>query len=415
MSNQSDGTPGVSGGTELRLTVDVLRIGLTGGIGAGKTQVARRLADHGAVVVDADVLAREVVAPGTDGLREVVAAFGERILDATGALDRPALAAVVFDDPRARHRLESIIHPRVRARTAELTAAAPADAVVVNDVPLLVESGLAPGHHLVLVVEAPESVRVERLVRHRGMSPTDARARIRSQTTDRDRRAAADVLFTNDGPVVALHAAVDDLWPRLVRFEANLRGRRPVRRDGPAQVVDPDPAWPAQFARLAARIRYAVGEEYRIDHVGSTAVPGLPAKDVIDMQLTVPDLATADALADALAGAGFPAFPGRWRDRPKPPVTDPEAGDKRLHGNADPGRPVHLHVRPAGSPGWRWSLLFRDWLRAEPAARAEYTARKRDLAARAPTTSAYAEAKEPWFDGIADRVERWAAATGWRP
>jgi len=399
----------------LRLTVGVLRIGLTGGIGAGKTQVAQRLAAHGAVVIDADALAREVVAPGTEGLREVVAAFGDQVLDASGGLDRAALAAVVFHDPAARRRLEEIIHPRVRARTAELTAAAPADAVVVNDVPLLVESGLAPGYHLVLVVEAPEPVRVQRLVEHRGMDPADARARIRNQATDQERRAAADVLLRNDGPVTALHAAVDALWPRLRQFEAHLRQRRPARPDGPVQVVDPDPDWPAQFARLAARIRQAVGEEYRIDHIGSTAVPGLPAKDVLDLQLTVPDLATADAVADRLAAAGFPAYPGQWRDRPKPPVTDPAAWEKRLHGNADPGRPAYLHVRPASSPGWRWSLLMRDWLRAEPDARAEYAALKRDLAARTTTLTAYAEAKEPWFDQIADRVTQWATATGWCP
>lgn len=180
-------------------------------------------------------------------------------------------------------------------------------------------------------------------------------------------------------------------------------------------MVDPDPDWPAQFARLAARIRQAVGEEYRIDHIGSTAVPGLPAKDVLDLQLTVPDLATADAVADRLAAAGFPAYPGQWRDRPKPPVTDPAAWEKRLHGNADPGRPAYLHVRPASSPGWRWSLLMRDWLRAEPDARAEYAALKRDLAARTTTLTAYAEAKEPWFDQIADRVTQWATATGWCP
>src|SRR5690606_4987528 len=135
--------PGVSGPLPVRLTVGVLRVGLTGGIGAGKSEVARRLAGHGAVVVDADRLAREVVAPGTDGLAEMVARFGRRVLTADGGLDRAALAAVVFDDEAARRDLEAIIHPRVRARTAALVAAAPSDAVVVNDVPLLVEAGLA--------------------------------------------------------------------------------------------------------------------------------------------------------------------------------------------------------------------------------------------------------------------------------
>lgn len=409
------GTPGVSIPAPLRLTDRVLRIGLTGGIGAGKSEVARHLAGHGAVVIDADVLAREVVAPGSAGLQEVVAAFGEHVRDANGGLDRAALAKVVFGDEPARRRLEAIIHPRVRARTEELVQAAPSDAVVVNDVPLLVESGLAASYHLVVVVEAAEAVRVVRLVQHRGMSQEDAQARIRSQASDADRRRAADVLLVNDGPVAELHAAVDTLWRRLVQFEANLRHRRPVRQQGRPQIVAYRPEWPEHFRRLAARLTHALGAEYRIDHIGSTAVPGLAAKDVLDLQLTVPDLATADALTDRLAAAGFPARPGRWQDRPKPSAPDPADWEKRLHGNADPGRPVNLHIRAAGSPGWRWSLLFRDWLRADPHARDEYAAHKRQLAAQATTIDAYAEAKEPWFDLAADRAERWAAATGWRP
>ena len=136
----------------MRLTGPVLRVGLTGGIGAGKSEVGRRLADHGAVVVDADQLAREVVAPGTDGLAEVVAQFGPEVLTSDGSLDRAALGARVFDDASARQALERIIHPRVRARSAELTKAAPADAIVVNEVPLLVEAGLAATYHLVVVV-----------------------------------------------------------------------------------------------------------------------------------------------------------------------------------------------------------------------------------------------------------------------
>lgn len=395
----------------------MLRIGLTGGIGAGKSEVAQRLAHHGAVVIDADRLAREVVAPGTEGLREVVAEFGEALLDRSGGLDRAALARAVFDDEPARRRLERIVHPRVRARTAELTGAAPADAIVVNDVPLLVEVGLAASYHLVLVVEAAEETRVARLVHGRGMSEPEARARIASQTTDADRRGAADVLLTNDGARAALHAAVDALWhDRLVGYEENLRLRRLVRRPEELAVVPYDPSWPAQYQRLAARIRHATGAAgRRVDHVGSTAVPGLAAKDVIDIQLTVDDLAAADALAEPLAAAGFPRAPGTWRDNPKPDAPDPAAWDKRVHGSADPGRVVHLHVRAAGSPGWRLNLLLRDWLRAESSARAEYTGLKQRLAAAGLSTSGYAEAKEPWFDAVWARAEQWAGDTGWRP
>ena len=391
-------------------------MGLTGGIGAGKSEVAGRLAGHGAVVIDADRLARAVVAPGTDGFREVVAAFGDVVVDPAGGLDRAALARAVFDDEPARRRLEAIIHPRVRARTAELTAAAPAGAIVVNDVPLLVESGLAPSYHLVVVVEAGEATRVARLVRDRGMTEGQARARIRSQTSDADRRAAADVLLTNDGARAELHAAVDALWrDRLVGYEANLRLGRLVPRPERLRVADHDPSWPAQYARVAARIAHAAGGR-RVDHVGSTAVPGLPAKDVLDLQLTVTDLATADELAGPLTRAGFPRAPGTWWDTPKPGAAGPgEVWPKRLHGGADPGRVVHLHVRAAGSPGWRVSLLLRDWLRADPAARAEYAALKRRLAAAGMSTSEYARAKEPWFDQAWPRAQRWAASTGWAP
>jgi dephospho-CoA kinase len=186
--------------------------GLTGGIGSGKSAVAARLAHHGAIVIDADRLAREVVAPGTDGLAEVVDAFGSGVLGPDGALDRAALARVVFADETGRRRLEGIIHPRVRARTGELAAAAPDDAIVVNDVPLLVEAGLAGGYELVIVVLASESVRLDRLTRDRGMSEAEARSRIRAQATDEQRRAVADVIIENDGTLDDLNKAVDALW-----------------------------------------------------------------------------------------------------------------------------------------------------------------------------------------------------------
>jgi dephospho-CoA kinase len=187
-------------------------VGLTGGIGAGKSAVAQLLAGHGAVVIDADRLAREVVAPGTDGLAEVVAAFGEGVLGPDGALDRQALGRVVFSDPAARERLEKIIHPRVRARTAELAAAAPPGAVLVNDVPLLVEAGLAGGYQLVIVVEADRDARVRRLAADRGMTAPEAASRIAAQATDEQRRAVADVVIVNDGTLDDLAARVGEVW-----------------------------------------------------------------------------------------------------------------------------------------------------------------------------------------------------------
>jgi dephospho-CoA kinase len=390
-------------------------VGLTGGIGAGKSAVARRLADRGAVVIDADVLAREVVASGTAGLDEVVDAFGPGVLGADGVLDRPALGTRVFADEAARRRLEGIIHPRVRARSAELAAAAPPDAIVVEDVPLLVEAGLAPTYHLVVVVEADQEVRVRRLVDTRGMTPEAARARIAAQADDARRRDAADALLRNDGSLNDVDAWVQRLWQRrLLPYEQNVRLRRVAAGDGVARIAAPDAAWPVQAARIIARIRYALGQTAAVEHIGSTSVPGLPAKDVIDLQLTVPSFAVADEWADALARIGLP------RRRPGP-VHDNARGrpgstwQKRLHGSADPARPVHLHVREAGSPGTRHALLIRDHLRAAPAARDAYAAAKYRWAQQNPTKDGYQDAKEPWFDAEQAAAEQWATSTGWRP
>ncbi|GAA3268148.1 dephospho-CoA kinase [Dactylosporangium vinaceum] len=191
-------------------------VGLTGGIGAGKSAVAQRLAALGAVIVDADRLAREVVAPGTQGLAQVVEAFGPGVLDPSGALDRPALAKIVFADEDARRRLEEITHPLVRARTAELVEAAPPGAIVVNDVPLIVEKGMSRLYSLVLVVFASLETRLDRLTRLRGMSRDEAMARINAQATDEQRRAVADIAIVNDGTPADLDREVASAWERVV-------------------------------------------------------------------------------------------------------------------------------------------------------------------------------------------------------
>jgi dephospho-CoA kinase len=193
----------------------VLRIGLTGGIGSGKSTVSALLAERGARIVDADVLAREVVAPGSSGLAAVVDAFGEGVLTADGALDRPGLAAVVFGDPTARATLDGIVHPLVRARSVELLSAMPEDAVVVQDIPLLVETGQAASFDVVLVVEADQETRVARLVQ-RGLAESDARARIAAQATDEQRRAVADVVLDNSGTPEHLAEQVDRFWAERV-------------------------------------------------------------------------------------------------------------------------------------------------------------------------------------------------------
>jgi dephospho-CoA kinase len=193
-----------------------VQIGLTGGIGSGKSTAAGRFAELGALVIDADALAREVVEPGTEGLAAVVAEFGEQVLDGAGRLDRPALARVVFGDDAARGRLNAILHPRIRARAAELIAAAPPGTVVVQDVPLLVETGQSGPYDLVVVVEAPDELRVRRLGRDRGMPAEEVRARMAAQATDEQRRAAADVVLVNDGTPEDLRAKVDALWTERI-------------------------------------------------------------------------------------------------------------------------------------------------------------------------------------------------------
>jgi dephospho-CoA kinase len=189
-------------------------VGLTGGIGAGKSTVAGLLRGRGAVVVDSDVLAREVVEPGMPGFSAVVEAFGLQVVAADGRLDRKALAARVFRDSDARFRLNAIVHPLVRARTDELLSALPVDAVAVHDIPLLVEAGAADRYDLVVTVEAPVEVRVRRLAA-RGLDPEDARARIAAQASEQERRAVADVVLENAGAAEELWPAVDALWERI--------------------------------------------------------------------------------------------------------------------------------------------------------------------------------------------------------
>jgi dephospho-CoA kinase len=304
---------------------------LSGGIGAGKSAVSARLAERGAVVVDADRLAREVVAPGTPGLAAVVAEFGADLVAADGSLDRPALGRRVFADDGARRRLEGIVHPLVGQRTGELIAAAPPDAIVVHDVPLLVEKRMGPAYHLVVVVGAPVETRLARLVELRGMPEADARARIGAQADDDARRAAADVWLDNSGDLGGLAARVDALWrDRLVPYEANLRAGRPAPRPEPA-TVPYDPAWPGQAARLAVRLALVAGERgVRVEHVGPTSVPGGAAPDVLDLELTVRGPDDAAALEPLLREAGFPPVAGG-------------AGER--YGSADPGRPADLRVR----------------------------------------------------------------------
>ncbi|MEO3823706.1 dephospho-CoA kinase [Actinomadura sp. B10D3] len=199
----------------------MLKVGLTGGIGSGKSEVSARLEEHGAVVIDADKLAREVVEPGTPGLAAVVAEFGEDVLLPSGALDREKVGKIVFNDPERLAALNAIVHPLVGERMQELMDAAPDDAVVVYDVPLLAENGLAGMYDEVVVVDAPEEARLDRLVSRRGMTEEDARARMANQASREARRAVATHIVDNTGTLDDLKNQVDALWETLTRRAAS--------------------------------------------------------------------------------------------------------------------------------------------------------------------------------------------------
>jgi dephospho-CoA kinase len=390
----------------------MLRIGLTGGIGAGKSTVSATFAECGGIIVDGDVIAREVVEPGTEGLAKLVGVFGEDILLPDGALNRPALAAKAFVDDEQRAKLNGIVHPLVAHRRIEIIESVSGhpekDTVVVEDIPLLVETGMAPMFPLVVVVHADEETRLGRLIK-RGMDEADARARIAAQASERQRRAIADALLDNSGSQGELVEKARDLWyNRVLPLAHNIRARQCVATK--PELVPYDPAWPDDAARIIKRIQTACGAKaLRVDHIGSTAVEGMDAKDVIDIQITVASLEVADEIADALADVGYPRREHITSDTPY--TDDPSVWHKRLHGAADPGRPANIHVRVDGWPNQQFALLFTDWLRANPGVRDDYVAAKR----RALTAPDYAEAKEPWFLDAYPRAREWADTTGRRP
>jgi len=191
-------------------------VGLTGGVASGKSTVSAILAELGAVVIDADLLAREVVAAGTPGLAQVVEAFGDDVLTPDGELDRPAVGALVFADDEKRRILEAIIHPLVRQRGAQLEAEAPADAVVVHDIPLLAEVGHPERFDAVIVVDVPVEVQLERMVGLRGMESVDAHARIAAQAEREHRLAIATHVIENTGSIEDLRARVEAVYAELV-------------------------------------------------------------------------------------------------------------------------------------------------------------------------------------------------------
>jgi len=296
----------------------VIRLGLTGGIGAGKSTVARVFTERGAYLIDADKIAREVVEPGTEGLAQLVEAFGAEILDDQGALNRPALAAIAFADEESRQRLNGITHPLIGARTQALMDSAPADAIILQDMPLLVESHAAPFFHLVILVGLDEEIRLHRLTTLRGLDEADARARIASQATDEQRRAVADVWLDNSGTPEQLAAAATAVWEqRLVPLEANVRLGRIAEPNPELVAAEPNPE--ALPTRLTNRLWALAGDN-------ATAVTAASGTLGPELTVTARDADAATALRELLPAGGFPA-----------------AGDDR-YASADPGRPATVVV-----------------------------------------------------------------------
>jgi dephospho-CoA kinase len=395
----------------------MLRVGLTGGIGSGKSTVAQRFRELGAVVINADQLAREVVAVDSEGLADIRRRFGEAVMSPDGSLDRGALGRIVFADEHARKDLEAITHPLIGARTRVLMEAAGPGKIVVHEVPLLAELDMAAAYHLTVVVRADNDIRMARLTGTRGFAEADARARIAAQAGDRARLEAADVWLDNNGTVDDLLAQVDALWKdRIVVFNNNLMTGSCRHRPDIPTLVPYDDTWPSTAVRLARRVALALGERaLTVEHIGSTSVPCLSAKDVIDLQIAVRQLEDADdpAFVKALADKGFPRVPGVDMDTPYPWAPDAKSWAKRFHGSADPGRIAHLHVREHGSPGWELNLLFRDWLIANPTERESYADLKRAVAQTETTTTGYTLAKQPWMASALERARVWALHTGW--
>ena len=379
----------------------MLRIGLTGGIGAGKSTVSAAFAECGGIIVDGDVISREVVQPGTPGLAALVDHFGDGILLADGALNRPALAAKAFGDEEQRARLNAIVHPLVATRRAEIVAAVGEDQVIVEDIPLLVESQMAPLFPLVVVVHANVEVRLNRLIGIRGMDESDARARIAAQATEEQRRGVADVWLDNSGTAGHLVEQARELWyQRILPFAHNLTAKTPAAES--QNPVPFDPTWPDQAARILARLNTACGHRaLRIDHIGSTAVAGMDSRNIIDVQVTVASLDIADELAEDLLRAGYPRVESVTGDVCFDAATDVSLWRRRFHASADPGRPTHIHIRVDGWPNQQFALLFVDWLTANPGPRADYNQAKRSNTAQL------------WFAKAHSRAWEWAAATGW--
>jgi dephospho-CoA kinase len=386
----------------------MLRVGVTGGIGSGKSALSSLLAQLGAHVIDADQLARDVVAPGTVGLAQVIERFGPGLL-VDGRLDRAALAEIVFSDPHALADLEAITHPKIRARFEELATQLGDDAIVVHEVPLLAERGLGAQYQCVIGVESSEDLRRERLIA-RGMALDEIVRRQARQFEDEQRRPHCDVIVENSGDLNALKVEVDRLWhTRLKPFELNVRQSRAAERSDVLSLVEHRPEWKEIATRVIARLSAQLGGSYTFEHIGSTSVPGLIAKEVIDIQVAVPSLDTVDDAG--FLRAGFAPHPTIVGDEPRPSDPNPANWAKRYFQSCDPGAAINIHVRVAGSPGEQFAHHFAAWLRADAGARNAYAKLKRDISSQVSSVSEYARLKEAWFTEAEAPMNRWVKAS----
>jgi dephospho-CoA kinase len=324
-------------------------VGLTGGIGSGKSTVARRFAELGAVVIDADQIAREVVEPGEPTLARIRDRFGAQVISADGSLDRAGLAAIVFPDPEALAALNAITGPAILARVARLRAEVPGDRVSVFDMPLLVERRLWVHEHLTVVVDVDVETRVKRLVELRGLDEADVRHRMANQATDEERGAVADVVIDNSGSPEELVARVDRVWhERIAPYAANLVSGIPARSPGPETPTSPTPGWADRGERAVARLSAALAAAGLPAEVEQVAARGSGADEVVDIQVRL--AATADAecteLTAALRDAGYVSSGELWAGAADGP--DSAASARRGYAGCDPGQVVRVQVSTQG-------------------------------------------------------------------
>ncbi|MGB2935901.1 MAG: dephospho-CoA kinase [Nostocoides sp.] len=312
----------------------MMRIGLCGGMGSGKSTVAALLRERGAHLIDADAIARDIVQPGSAALLEIGARFGPRVLLPDGSSDRAALARIAFSDAQALQDLEAITHPRIWAATNEQFAALPADAIAVHDMPLLVEKRMSPEYHLVIAVLADPERRIRRLVDQRGLDLADVLRRITVQASDAQRRAAADVLIDNNTTPRELASQVGQLWhERIVPFAANLAAGLPA---SPTRISADAVILAQQAARIAARIRRA---ESGGDHLDAVPVRmTLLQRRTQILHVAIPagqhgEDPQRDEVSRRLTQAGFP----------------PIAAEANHRGNADPAWPADIELTSASS------------------------------------------------------------------